>query len=163
PSRTLDRLGLVAVLALVLGPLLAWLRLVPGIVGFATFALGGILALVVTILGVIRALRGRGYGGGVLVATLGLLAFVALAACPRAPAARRASPPSPPLSTTRGRSSGPPPIRPPRAATCRIRGPSPTCSGAAVAISRRCPCRTRRRRRSRWPSWWPPACRAGRS
>jgi len=80
PSRTLDRLGLVAVLALVLGPLLAWLRLVPGIVGFATFALGGILALVVTILGVIRALRGRGYGGGVLVATLGLLAFVALAA-----------------------------------------------------------------------------------
>jgi uncharacterized protein (DUF1499 family) len=80
PSRTLDRLGLVAVLALVLGPLLAWLRLVPGIVGFATFALGGILALVVTILGVIRALRGRGYGRGVLVATLGLLAFVALAA-----------------------------------------------------------------------------------
>lgn len=80
PSRTLDRLGLVAVLALVLGPLLAWLRLVPGIVGFATFALGGILALVVTILGVIRAIRGRGYGRGVLVATLGLLAFVALAA-----------------------------------------------------------------------------------
>ena len=80
PSRTLDRLGLVAVLALVLGPLLAWLRLVPGIVGFATFALGGILALVVTIIGVIRAVRGRGYGGGVLVATLGLLAFVALAA-----------------------------------------------------------------------------------
>ena len=80
PSRTLDRLGLVAVLALVLGPLLAWLRLVPGIVGFATFALGGILALVVTILGVIRAIRGRGYGPRVLAATLGALAFVALAA-----------------------------------------------------------------------------------
>ena len=76
PSRTLDRLGLVAVLALILGPLLAWLRLVPGIVGFATFALGGILALVVTILGVIRAIRGRGYGREVLVATLGLLVFV---------------------------------------------------------------------------------------
>ena len=79
-SRTLDRLGLLAVLAPVIGPLLAWMRWVPGIVGFATFALGGILALVVTILGVIRALRGRGYGAGVLAATLGLLAFVALAA-----------------------------------------------------------------------------------
>ena len=79
-SRTLDRLGLLAVLALVIGPLLAWLRWVPGIVGFATFALGGILALVVTILGVIRALRGRGYGASVLAATLGLLVFVALAA-----------------------------------------------------------------------------------
>src|SRR4029077_19924699 len=79
-SRTLGRLGLLAVLALVVGPLLAWQRWVPGIVGFATFALGGILALVVTILGVIRALRGRGYGASVLAATLGLLVFVALAA-----------------------------------------------------------------------------------
>jgi uncharacterized protein (DUF1499 family) len=80
PSRTLDTLGLVAVLALVLGPLLAWLRWVPGIVGFGLFALGGILALVVTILGVIRAIRGRGYGPSILAATLGALAFVVLAA-----------------------------------------------------------------------------------
>jgi uncharacterized protein (DUF1499 family) len=79
-SRTLDRLGFLAVLALVIGPLLAWLRWVPGIVGFVIFALGGILALVVTILGVIRAIRGRGYGPGVLAATLGLLVFVSLAA-----------------------------------------------------------------------------------
>src|SRR5262245_7181461 len=79
-SSTLDGLGVLAVLALVIGPLLAWLRWVPGIVGFVIFALGGILALVVTILGVIRALRGRGYGRGVLAATLGLLLFVALAA-----------------------------------------------------------------------------------
>ena len=79
-SSTLDGLGVLAVLALVIGPILAWLRWVPGIVGFVVFALGGILALVVTILGVIRALRGRGYGPGVLAATLGLLVFVALAA-----------------------------------------------------------------------------------
>src|SRR5262249_26986421 len=79
-SSTLDGLGVLAVLALVIGPLLAWLRVVPGIVGFGVFALGGILALVVTILGVIRALRGRGYGRSVLAATLGALAFVALAA-----------------------------------------------------------------------------------
>ena len=78
-SSTLDGLGVLAVMALVIGPLLAWLRWVPGIVGFVIFALGGILALVVTILGVIRALRGRGYGRGVLAATDGLLVFVALA------------------------------------------------------------------------------------
>ena len=78
-SSTLDGLGVLAVMALVIGPLLAWLRWVPGIVGFVIFALGGILALVVTILGVIRALRGRGYGRGVLAATVGLLVFVALA------------------------------------------------------------------------------------
>src|SRR5262249_22426171 len=41
PSRILDRLGLAAVALMILGPLLAWLRLVPGLAGFASLALGG--------------------------------------------------------------------------------------------------------------------------
>ncbi|HJW70201.1 MAG TPA: hypothetical protein VJ829_12640, partial [Candidatus Binatia bacterium] len=68
PSRTLDRLGLAAVALMILGPLLAWLRLVPGLAGFITFALGGLVAIVVTIIGIIRALRRRGFGGGGTVA-----------------------------------------------------------------------------------------------
>jgi uncharacterized protein (DUF1499 family) len=76
-SRTLDLLGLVAMGFFVLGPLLAWLRLVPALVGFALFALGGLLALVVTLLAVIRAARGRGFGrGGVLAASVAALVFV---------------------------------------------------------------------------------------
>jgi uncharacterized protein (DUF1499 family) len=77
PSRTLDILGLVAMALFVLGPLLAWLRLVPALTGFVAFALGGLLALVVTVIGVIRAIRGRGFGrGGVLAATVATLVFV---------------------------------------------------------------------------------------
>jgi uncharacterized protein (DUF1499 family) len=77
PSRTLDILGLVAMALFVLGPLLAWLRWVPAMGGFVPFALGGLLALVVTIIAAIRALRGRGFGrGGVLAAAVAALVFV---------------------------------------------------------------------------------------
>jgi uncharacterized protein (DUF1499 family) len=80
PSRILDRVGLVAVALMLLGPLLAGVRLLPGLAGFVTFALGGLLALIVAVLGVIRAVRGRGFGGGgVIAATVGALAFVGLA------------------------------------------------------------------------------------
>src|SRR5262245_33778108 len=75
--RTLDVLGLVAMGLFVLGPLLAWLRWVPALTGFAIFALGGLLALVVTIIALIRALRGRGFGrGGVLAAAVAAAFFV---------------------------------------------------------------------------------------
>ena len=81
PSRILERLGLVAVALMVFGPLLAWLRLIPGLAGFVTFALGGLVALLVTIFGIIRAIRGRGFGsGGTVAAALAALAFVVLAA-----------------------------------------------------------------------------------
>jgi uncharacterized protein (DUF1499 family) len=80
PSRTLDRLGLTAMALMILGPLLAWLRLVPGLAGFAAFALGGLVALVVAILGVIRAIRRRGFGGaGTVAAAVAALVFLALA------------------------------------------------------------------------------------
>jgi uncharacterized protein (DUF1499 family) len=81
PSRTLDRLGLAIVALMIVGPLLAWLRLVAGLAGFVTFALGGLVAIVVTVLCVIRALRGRGFGGGgAVVASIAALVFVVLAA-----------------------------------------------------------------------------------
>ncbi len=77
PSRTLDVLGLVAMALLVLGPLLARLRWVPPLGGFVPFALGGLLALLVTIIAAIRAMRGRGFGrGGVLAAAVAALVFV---------------------------------------------------------------------------------------
>jgi uncharacterized protein (DUF1499 family) len=80
PSRILDGLGFTAVALMVLGPLLAWLRLVPALAGFAILGLGGLIALVVAILGIIRALRGRGFGGsGALAAAIAALVFVALA------------------------------------------------------------------------------------
>jgi uncharacterized protein (DUF1499 family) len=80
PSRTLDVVGLVAVGLIVLGPLLAWLRLVPALVGFVIFALGGLVALVVTVIAVVRAVRGRGFGrAGTIAAALAALAFIALA------------------------------------------------------------------------------------
>jgi uncharacterized protein (DUF1499 family) len=47
PSRTLDILGLVAMALFLLGPLLAWLRLVPALTGLGAFALGGMLAAAV--------------------------------------------------------------------------------------------------------------------
>jgi len=66
-------LGLVAVAAMILGPLLAWLRLVPAMGGFVPFALGGVVALVVAVASVVQGLRGRGLTAG---GALGLVASV---------------------------------------------------------------------------------------
>lgn len=75
----LGTVGLIATLFALAGPALAFLRLVPALAGFGMFALGGLLALIVAILSVIRLVRGRpvGLGGGVALAT-GVL-FVVLA------------------------------------------------------------------------------------
>jgi len=74
-----ERLGVIAVAAMVIGPALAWLRLVRGLAGFGIFALGGILALLVGIASVVQALRGRGLGIGGAAALIAGLAFVVLA------------------------------------------------------------------------------------
>jgi uncharacterized protein (DUF1499 family) len=67
----LGRLGLVATACAVAGPALAWVRLVPGLVGFGLFALGGLLAVIVSVATVIRLARGHrvGLGGGVAIVT----------------------------------------------------------------------------------------------
>jgi uncharacterized protein (DUF1499 family) len=71
----MNTLGFVAGSAVVLGAGLAWLRLVPGLVGFGLFALGGLLGLVVTVATIIAVVRGRGMRLGNAV---GLLAAAVL-------------------------------------------------------------------------------------
>jgi uncharacterized protein (DUF1499 family) len=67
----LGTLGLVATAGALAGPALAFVRLVPGLVGFGLFALGGLLALIVAIVSVTRLVRGRrvGLGGGIALVT----------------------------------------------------------------------------------------------
>ncbi|HZP39897.1 MAG TPA: DUF1499 domain-containing protein [Candidatus Binatia bacterium] len=72
-------LGLVAALAMVVGPGLAALRLVPGLTGFALFALGGLLAVLVGLASFVQALRGRGLEPGGAAAVLAAIVFATLA------------------------------------------------------------------------------------
>jgi uncharacterized protein (DUF1499 family) len=76
----LGTLGLLGGTLFVIGPALAWLRIVPGFPGFLLFGAGGILALVVALLSVVQALRGRGIRPGGAVAVFAGLAFLILAA-----------------------------------------------------------------------------------
>jgi uncharacterized protein (DUF1499 family) len=72
--------GLIAGLLFIAGPLLAWLGLVQPLVGFGLFALGGLVAIVASVLTLRRLVRGRGMGRGGVVAVIVAIAFVALAA-----------------------------------------------------------------------------------
>src|SRR2546427_10755176 len=58
--KVLHALGLFATAAAILGPALAWLRLVPAMAGFLLLSLGGLLAIVVAVSTGVQALRGRG-------------------------------------------------------------------------------------------------------
>lgn len=75
-----NTLGIIGIVAFVVAPALAWLRVVPPLVGFVVFGLGGILSLGVALASGVQAMRGRGFGRagviGVAVAALFLtLAF----------------------------------------------------------------------------------------
>ena len=78
-GSVLGRVGLIAGVALVVGPSLAWLRVVPGLAGFVVFALGGVVSVLVGIASVVQALRGRGITPGGSVALVAGLAFVVIA------------------------------------------------------------------------------------
>lgn len=70
-------IGLVAVAAMLVGPALAHFGVVPALMGFVPFALGGLVATVTGVVSLVQALRGRGLttGGGVaLLAGIGFLA-----------------------------------------------------------------------------------------
>ena len=69
-------LGFVAVVAFVLGPALAWLHIVPPLAGFVVFALGGLLALVAALAGIVQAVRGRGFAPGAAAALAVAAVFV---------------------------------------------------------------------------------------
>jgi uncharacterized protein (DUF1499 family) len=75
----LDLFGALVLVAMIGGPLLAWLRLVPALVGFGLFALGGITAIGVAILGIVRAARGRGLTKGTIVGIVAAAIFMMLA------------------------------------------------------------------------------------
>lgn len=80
-GRLHDVLGVIAVVLLLLGPLLARLRLVPPMLGFVPLAIGGLLALVVAAMALLRAARGRRLGGpGTWAALAAAALFVILAA-----------------------------------------------------------------------------------
>jgi uncharacterized protein (DUF1499 family) len=75
-GRILDGLGLVGALLVVLGPTLAWLRVVPGIMGFGLYALGGLLAVIAGVSALVAAARGRGFGLGRTLALVAAMVFV---------------------------------------------------------------------------------------
>lgn len=79
PSRGLDVVGVLAVAAMGAGPLLAWLRVIPGLPGFALLALGGIVATLVTLAALVQAVRGHGFSRARMLTALAGLVFVALA------------------------------------------------------------------------------------
>ena len=56
--------GVIAGALFVIGPALAWLGVVRGLVAFVLFALGGLTGVVVGVTSVIQAARGRGLGSG---------------------------------------------------------------------------------------------------
>src|SRR3989442_9836691 len=56
--------GVIAGVLFVIGPALAWLGVVRGLVAFVLFALGGLMGVVVGVTSVIQAARGRGLGRG---------------------------------------------------------------------------------------------------
>jgi uncharacterized protein (DUF1499 family) len=62
------------------GPLLAWLRLVPAIVGFGLFAAGGLAAVGTAIIALVRAARGRGVSRGGVAAIIAAVIFMMLTA-----------------------------------------------------------------------------------
>ena len=76
--KVLHRLGLFATAAAILGLALAWLRLVPALVGFALLALGGLVAIVVALSTGVQAIRGREARLGGLLAVVVAVVWVLL-------------------------------------------------------------------------------------
>jgi uncharacterized protein (DUF1499 family) len=72
-------IGILGALAIVVGPLLAHLGITKPLVGFAIFALGGIVSLLVGLVSIVQALRGRGLTLGGMLGVVAGIAFVAIA------------------------------------------------------------------------------------
>jgi uncharacterized protein (DUF1499 family) len=64
---------------MLVGAALAWLRLVPGLVGFGFYALGGLVCVVASVAAIVGLLRGRGVRPGGLVALGGAALLIASA------------------------------------------------------------------------------------
>jgi hypothetical protein len=77
PPAVRNLLGVLAAVSMLLGAGLAWARAVPAIVGFAMFALGGILGLGVAAASIVQRLRGRPFGVGGVAALVAAAVLVA--------------------------------------------------------------------------------------
>ena len=77
-GQRVGALGVAAGVLTIVGPLVAYLGLVPPIVGFVLFAGGGILAVVLALGAIVRLVRGRGLNLGSAVSLLVALVFVGL-------------------------------------------------------------------------------------
>jgi uncharacterized protein (DUF1499 family) len=75
-----NAIGLLAVLAMIVGPLLAHFGVVPPLGGFAMFALGGIVAAIVGLVSLVQLVRGYGLTAGGALGLVAAVAFVYLAA-----------------------------------------------------------------------------------
>ena len=75
-SGVLDGIGMLAGIAVLLGPVLGFLRVVPPLVAFALFALGGLLAVGTGLTALVASARGRGFGVGRSLALLAAVVFV---------------------------------------------------------------------------------------
>jgi uncharacterized protein (DUF1499 family) len=73
-------IGLIAAVAFVVGPVLAWMGVLPPIGGFLLFGLGGLLAIIAGVATLVRLVRGRGLTPGGAAALAAGVAFVAIAA-----------------------------------------------------------------------------------
>jgi uncharacterized protein (DUF1499 family) len=74
-----NAIGVVAALAMVIGPLLAHFGVIAPLAGFALFALGGLVAIVVGLASVVQLVRGRSLTLGGALCVLGGVAFVGIA------------------------------------------------------------------------------------
>jgi len=83
PSPWLEASGYAVAVLLASGALLGWLRILPGLAAFYLFALGGLLAILVTVLSAIQALRGHGFGNGRALGLLAMLVFLVSAGSSR--------------------------------------------------------------------------------
>src|SRR5262245_23354062 len=72
--------GLLATICMVVGPALAWLRIIPDLAGFGVYVLGGLAAIGIGIRTTVQAVRWRGFTRGGLVALLAGVVFVVIAA-----------------------------------------------------------------------------------
>lgn len=77
-GQRVGALGVAPGVLTIVGPLVAYLGLVPPIVGFVLFAGGGILAVVLALGAIVRLVRGRGLNLGSAVSLLVALVFVGL-------------------------------------------------------------------------------------
>lgn len=82
-SSRLDAIGLIAALAMIAGPALAWLRMLSGMAGFALYVVAGLVAVAMGVSALVQSARGRKFGAGRSLALVAAMVFIITAAASR--------------------------------------------------------------------------------